>query len=227
MDVFVVALILCGYIGVGTTFAQEIKADVSALTSETQKMSQRTDEMTTVWWIPEEFWRASFAQAPMLAETQVEEFLKVLRPYTLIAVIDGKIGMFGGITFKSEAEIRAHISIKDNEGTFYEPLREDQIDADIKNFLSMMTPLFANMLGPMGQNMHFFLFPAAKANGQKIADAKKEGLFFVKLGEQLFSWRLPLGSLLPQKLCSVDGEKLNGAWKFCPWHGVELKEPNK
>ena len=79
------------------------------------------------------------------------------------------------------------------------------------------------MIGPMGQNMHVFLFPAKDKKGQDIAAAKREGFFSVKLDKREFKWRLPLGSLLRQKVCSVDGEKLNGAWKFCPWHGTELK----
>lgn len=87
----------------------------------------------------------------------------------------------------------------------------------------MMGPVLVNMLGPMGQNMHFFLFSSKKKNGQEIAVAKREGAFSVKLDKREFKWRLPLGSLLPPKVCPIDGEKLNGAWKFCPWHGVALR----
>lgn len=225
MSVFVLTLIL--WVSNDTAIAQKSKVELNALISETQRMSQTEDQMLIIWWIPEEYWRVSFEQNPIWTGNQIEGFLKVLRPYTVIAAVDGKIGAFGGMTFKSDVDIRAIIRTQDNEGTLYSPFKEDQIDADIKNFLSMMKPLLANVLGPMGQNIHFFLFPAKKENGQKIADVKSDGRFSVKLGERYFSWRLPLGSLLPQKICSVDMEKLNGAWKYCPWHGVELMEANK
>jgi len=85
-----------------------------------------------------------------------------------------------------------------------------------------MKPIFVNMLGPMGQNMCFFLFPAESADGRRIAEAKKEGAFSVKLGEREFRWRLPLGSLLAPKMCPKCKEKCSGAWNFCPWCGTRL-----
>lgn len=224
-SVFVAVLLLCGWVRTG--LAQESKVISNAVIAETQKMSDKVDEMTLVWWIPEEFWRISFAQDPTVTEAQVEEFVKVLRPYTLILVVDGKIGAFGGVTYESEATIQAGIKVKDSEGTRYRPISRDEIDADTKNFLSMMGPVLVNMLGSMGQNMHFFLFPAKNKKGQNIADAKKEGSFSVELGEREFRWRLPLGSLLPPKICPTCGEKLSGAYKFCPWDGTKLPEAKK
>jgi hypothetical protein len=137
--------------------------------------------------------------------------------------VDGKIGNFGGVTYESESSIRNSIRLIDNQRNNYRPLSTETVNADMKNFLSMMKPVFVNMLGPLGQNMHFFLFPPKNEAGQDIADAKKEGTFSVKLNQREFKWRLPLGSLLAPKICPVDGERLSGAWKFCPWHGVELK----
>ena len=157
-----------------------------------------------------------------MTAAQTEEFVKVLRPYMLIVAVDGNIGSFGEVTYKSETTIRNSIQVIDSLGTRYRPLGNENIDADTKNFLAMMKPVFVNMLGPIGQNMHFFLFPAKNTMGQNIAISKSEGAFLVKLDQREFKWRLPLGSLLQAKICPVDGEKLSGAWKFCPWHGVEL-----
>ena len=185
-------------------------------------MQQQADQMTLVWWIPEEFWWVSSAQDPTVTKAQTENLINVLRPYTLIIIVDGKIGPFGGVTYKPEAEIRAGVQIKDSQENYYRPLNEDKINADAKNFLSIMKPIFANMLGPMGQNMHFFFFPAESKNGNKIAEAKKEGAFSVKLREREFRWRLPLGSLLPPKTCPGCKEKCSGAWNFCPWCGTKL-----
>lgn len=219
--VFIIILLIFGWLN--SSFAQDVKVDINALIQETQKMSQSADKMNLIWWIPEDFWRVSLEQNPNISAAQIEEFIKLLHPYTVILAIDGKIGPFGGVTYESESTIRNNIRLIDIQGNNYRPLSIETITADMKNLLSMMKPVFVNMLGPMGQNMHFFLFPHKNQAGQEIADAKKEGAFSVKLDKSKFKWRLPLGSLLPPKICPVDGEKLSGSWKFCPWHGVELK----
>ena len=180
--------------------------------------------MTLVWWVPEEYWRVSFARNPAVTEAQTEEFVSVLRPYTVVAVVDGKIGVLGGVTFTSEADIRAGIEIRDRQGTPYPPLSEDTVDAKARNSLAMMKPILANMLGPMGENMNFLFFPAKDQKDQSIAGATEDGAFSVKLGEREFRWRLPLSSLLPPKTCPRCKEECSGAWKFCPWCGAKLPE---
>ncbi|MFQ5930537.1 MAG: hypothetical protein ACE5MK_12645 [Acidobacteriota bacterium] len=204
------------------TIRQESKADIVALAQELQKHSRKADEATMVMWLPEEFWRASMTQNPNTTEAQIDNFVKHIRRYTFILALDGTHGPFGAVTYKSEADIRARIQIRDSEGTFYRPISQDTIDADTKILVSIMSPFFANMLGPMGENTHFYLFPPKNVNGQRIADAQKEGTFAVQIGEREFTWRLPLRSLVPPKICPVDGERMSGAWKFCPWHGNRL-----
>lgn len=218
--VFITMVILC--MGIKLSLAEENKIDLNALTQETQKVSKESNQMTMLWWIPEEFWRANFSQNPDITEAQIDEFIGALRPYTVIVVVDGSIGSLGTITYKSEEDVRSVIQIADNQGASYKPLVEDAIDNNAKNILLMMKPVFSNMLGPMGQNMHFFLFPAKDANGNSIAEAAKEGSFTVKLGEKEFKWKLPLNSLLPLKVCPTCGENLNGTYNFCPWDGTKL-----
>lgn len=212
--------ILCALFA--TAIAQESKVDTNALVQETQKMSQAASELTLIWWIPDEYWQASFAQEQTVTPAQVEEFLKVVRPYTIIVAVDGKIGAFGAITYKTQDQIRSSLQFVDGKGNAYRPYT--QLDADITGFLSMMKPVLENMLGPMGQNMHFFVFPGNGKDGKRLADPKSDGTFTVKLDERDFRWRLPLGSLLPPKICPKCKEKLSGAYKYCPYDGTKLPE---
>jgi hypothetical protein len=221
LSVFIGAILIYG--SMSLSFAQDRRVNANALIQETQKMSLKPDEMSMVWWIPEEFWQVSFEQNPNIKAAQAELYINFLRPYMLIAVADSKVGSFGTFIYKSETFIRNSIRIIDSQGISYGPLSDEKINYGTKNFLSMMKPVFVNMLGPMGPNMHFFLFPSKSETGQSIAVAKSNGFFSVKLGEKEYTWRLPLGSLVPPKICPVDGEELSGGWKFCPWHGAELK----
>lgn len=195
------------------------EVDIMALTQETQKMSQKPSEMTLVWWIPEEYWVASFAQSPDMSKTQIDEFLKAIRPYTMVAIVDGEMGSFGGVTYKTEDFVRANTKLVDANGKTYAPKTENDVSPDTKNILQSFKPVLANMLGPMGQNMHFLLFPANGEDGKPIAAAKEKGQFSVVLGQREFKWRLPLDSLLPMKYCPACKLDCKGSWSFCPWCG--------
>ncbi len=206
----------------GLPLAQS-KIDVQTLIHETQRMSQSPDELTLVWWVPEQFWRASFAKnAAQMPQAQIEDFLKVIRPYTMVVAVCGTGGPFGGMTYKSASEIRSSIKLRDADGKTYSPLGDEVVDQDTKNFLEMLKPIFKSMIGPLGENMHFVLFPSKSADGPSIADPTKKGSFSVLLAKEEFKWRLPLDSVLPTKECPTCKEECRGSWSFCPWCGAKL-----
>jgi hypothetical protein len=210
----------------GQSYGQE-NIDLEAMIQETQKMSRAPDEMTLVWWLPEQFWQASMAQDPTVTKAQVDQFLETIRPYTMIAVVDGRIGAFGGVTYKSEEAVRTSVKIKDDKGWSYTPLSESEVDPDTKNLLQILKPIIANLLGPMGQNMHFILFQSKTKDGRSIADATGEGMLNIVVAEKEFKYRLPLGSVLPPKYDPKTGEKFPGNYTYNPFTGSKLvSEPS-
>jgi len=147
-----------------------------------------------------------------------------LRDYSDGWIFQVPLSEYEGVTFVSEQTLRDSVVLVDGAGNEYRSLPPLDVGPDARNLLAMLQPMLANMMGPMGQNLHFLVFPGLDDAGRRIADASAEGQFAVRVGDEEFRWRLPLGSLLPPKFCPVDGERLNGAWKFCPWHGVELQK---
>jgi hypothetical protein len=226
MSIFLSIILLASGI-LKTGIAQKTKIDVNALTAETQKMSDKPDAMTMIWWVPEEFWLGCAAQDPTFTEALVKETIKTLQPYTLFAVIEGKIGTFGGVKYKSESSIRSKILLVGTNGIRYRPIGKDKIEANARNLVSMLKPVLANMLGEMGENVNFFLFPAQDKQGQNIAKANKRGIISFLLGNEEYRWRLPLSSLLPPKFCPNCREKCKGAWEYCPWCGTKLNKIKK
>lgn len=176
--------------------------------------------ITSVWWVPTEYWQPNLQD---MSAQEAKEFRDVLDDYTMLIVIDGEIGVFGGTTFTPPSQLRGMVSLQDEAGGRYEPFSEEDIDANALIFISMMRPVFEGMLGPMGENMALLLFPGESPEGRRIADPLAEGQFVVQVGERHFEWQTPLGSFLPPKFCPVDGKRLNGAWKYCPWHGEDLQ----
>jgi len=223
-SVFVLAALFCfSFSNISFVFAEGESQKLNSLIQETQKKSERPGEISFVWWMPQEYWQLSFVQNPTITPEQSEKVLSVFRPYTIVSVVDGKTNTSAGITYRSEGDIRSGIKLKDKSGTVYLPLADEQISVETKSFLAAMKPVLANVLGPMGQNMYFFVFPAQDSASADIANATKEGSFSVELGEgRAFTWELPLSSLLALKACPTCSRKLNGTYKYCPWDGTKL-----
>jgi hypothetical protein len=209
--------------------AAEEAMDVQAIVRDTQQLSREAKSLTMVWWMPDEFWEASIRADPAATQSTVDQILTVTRHYTLIAVADGTLGVLGGLNYKSESEVRSTVRLVDRAGAAYAPLDEAAIASDMKNLLGFMRPMIANMLGPLGQNIHFLLFPAQDAQGLPIASAKREGGFSVKVGAAAFKYRLPLGSVLPARFDPKTGERFPGNFLFSPLTAAPLVvgEPGK
>lgn len=219
-----VSLALCLPAAQQTARAGDVTVSLRDLIRETQLSTPDPAALATVWWLPNEYWEAALASDPTAPPELAKKVVEVVGSYTMIAAIDGKIGPFGGIEFKPEAEVRSSISIVDSGGQAYYPIAASAINADTKNLLGALKPILTNMLGPMGENMNFFLFEGKDEKGGRLFDPRKDGRFMLKMGEKEFKWRLPLGSLIPAKTCPKCGETLSGAYRFCPWCGSPLTE---
>jgi hypothetical protein len=201
-------------------------SEANDLVRETQKNVSGNHRIGVVWWIPTEFWEASAKQQGNSPDRAREVFAS-LRNYTIICVAIGKMGV-GNINWFPESDLRASVSIRDSTGTNYKMVTE--LSPDAQGLLSILKPVLANILGPMGQNFQFFLFPAQTSAGVAIADPRRAGSFSVVISdllgqkESVFGWRLPLTSLSPPRFCPVGQERVQADWKYCPWHGNPLDE---
>ena len=202
--------------------AQDQKPDVTPLVLDCMKLSNEGGEVNVLLWLPEEFWKVSAASNPNASQSQVDVIIKVVHPYCIVGVSSGKVGPFAAVIYRTEAEVRGLIELKDNEGNTYPPLAEDLLDPSLPAFLGLLKPALVRTAGSVAQNMHFYVFPGSTKGGTRVCDAMKEGACEVDLGERVFKWRLPLGSLLPKQKCPVCGETLSGAYKFCPYDGTKL-----
>ncbi len=194
---------------------------MTELARDAEKISNEAGEMNVVMWFPDEFWKASAAANPNSKPAQLDRFLKVVHLYYIAGVGSAKVGPFAAFTFRTEAEIRGILQLKDNEGNIYKPLPEDKMDVSMPALLGLMKQVLVWMMGPLGENLHFYLFSGSNKEGARICDPQKEGACEVGVGKQVFKWRLPLGSPLPKQTCPVCGETLSGAYKFCPYDGTK------
>jgi hypothetical protein len=205
-----------------STFAQDTTINLDELINETQHMSEDPDVMRLVWYIPIEYWKATFEGDPTISQKEVEEIIDVLDDYEMFAMLDGTFGVFGNIKYKEKSETKRGLTLETSNGIKYYPLDDNEINDETLTLLSLMQPILTGMMGAMGENMQFFLFKGKNAD-QRLLDPLKPNNFKVNMMEESFNFELPLAALLPPKFCPEDNKKMKGTWSYCPFHGLELK----
>ena len=176
------------------------------------------DALRIVWWIPTEFWATIYAKDPSIDEDAAAEIVSSLEKYTMVIVIDGDMTAFGDLKSKSSSKIRKGLKVIDADGKEYSPMDDEDIDFGAKMVLNMMKPMFSNLLGKMGESMELMMFQKDEvAILNPFEDAGS-----INYGGESLDLNLPLSSLMEDKICPTDDEKMNSKWKYCPIHGVKL-----
>ena len=215
------------FISFTTTLAsaqESMKIDLSSLIKESQQIINEDNKLTLVWWLPTEFWEVSFQKENNMSESEISEMISYIDPYLIYIVVDGKIGPFGGMTYNSDNEILSTLELRDRNNERYLPILEDDLNDNLKILLAAFKPIFASMLGKMGENMNLYVFTANDKNNNKIAELKENGSFKVLVGGREFSWDLPFESVIPPQTCPKCSKSMSGSFKYCPWDGTKLKD---
>lgn len=205
-----------------TTLPPE-RVKVNELTQDLQRSSQAAESLDLVWWIPAEFWDVVMSGEQDMGEKTRREFADLFRSYTIVAAVKGKISSFGVTDFESESDLRAKLRVHDATGKSHEPIATDKVDRRLTMLIQVMRPMFKNLLGEMGDNMQFYVFPGKGTDGKRLANPVGSGTFNVSLGDESYSYRLPLGSLLVPRRDPSTGEVFPGSYRFNPYTGTELK----
>jgi len=197
--------------------------DQSALFRELTLTRNQDGGMTMAMWMPDEFWRTTLQSSRRMTDKGITEYIAVVHPYILIAVVDAQSG-FSAPRYTDVDTLVNEATIEDSHGTTYSPLPPDLVAEDIRNLIQMMRPVLSNMMGALGQHMEFLVFPSADKAGHLIADPKSDGSLTVHLGNVALRYRLPLGSILPPSLDPKTGESFPGSYHFNPYTGAKLAQ---
>jgi hypothetical protein len=198
----------------------DFKPDTSAMVRDLTVTKQSGDHITMVMWLPPQFWRASF-EAGGLAGPKVDQSMKELNPYVLLAVADGHKAL-ASVTFSEPELLKNSVTIENPRGDRLSALPDDAISEGVKTLTQMMRPVMGNMLGSLGLHLAFIVFPATDKEGRATVEPTKEGTFVVHVGEVDVRYRLPLGSLLPPAIDLKTGESFPGNYRFNPFSGNKL-----
>ncbi len=197
--------------------------DTGALVRDLTLNRQVGSRLTVTIWMPDDFWRTAFRNSGNISAQGVEQYLAVVHPYVLIAVLDAQRGITA-FRFTDSETLSTQTTIEDSHGAVYSPLTPDAVGDEIRNLTQMMRPMLANMMGAMGQHMEFLVFANADSAGNPIADPKRSGSLTVHVGDASMRYRLPLGSVLPPSLDPKTRESFPGNYRYNPYTGDKLTQ---
>ncbi|WP_430816494.1 hypothetical protein [Carboxylicivirga sp. RSCT41] len=208
-----------------TSIAQtNTKVELTEYIREIQIWHKEQNNMSLAFWIPKSYWRLALADSPMVNEQVLSEIERAFEDYVLVCALDGEIQVNGMMTFTNKTELSKTIAVIDSDNNNYFPLTNEELSPEALAFSEAIRPMFAQMLGQMGQGMHFYFFEVKDQQGANVFNEYQKGQFKIKHSNKEFEYKLPLVCLLPSKKCPVDGAEMKGNWEYCPYHGVELKE---
>lgn len=195
--------------------------DLDALINETQFSLDEaaSDDITLVWWVPTEFWATIYAQDESVDAETAQEIVDALDDYTLVLVVDGTISEMGNFRSKKPSELVDLTSVTSADGKKFKPLDHDDLSFEAQLMIGVLKPVLSNLLGKFGEGMHIMAFTNG---GEGVIDAYKEG-GSITYDDTDIDVATPLSSLLVEKECPEDGEKMDPKWNYCPIHGTKLQ----
>lgn len=203
---------------------------IDELMSDTQKTGGGIGSSEMIWWLPPQLWAYVLDQqsagakgAAKQANQEVSrQFQDLFSRHTVIAALRIN-NQEPDISFTSEAELRSQLQLVDMHGGVHRPIADDKVDPALKGLLNTMRPMFTSMIGPAGENMQFYVFAGRTADDKPVADPLGDGKMLVRLSRSEFSFRLPLGGLLPARRDPANGETFPGGYRYNPYTGAELQ----
>ena len=195
-----------------------LNVNIDDLMTETQKVNDATDSIEMIWWMPIEYWSVVLAKDASTNNADAKNIINLLKDYVILIAVKGDVGLFGGITYKERELIKKELKIFYN-GSKLKLLSEDDLNPDLKNFITAIGPMMKNMLGQMGENMQVFIYQDDK---KQPIDVYGNGNLDLELGDFKPRIEFPLGSLILEKKCPEGGKLFNGKWSYCPLHGKKL-----
>ena len=201
--------------------------DSGILTRELQHSDD--DGIVVAWWLPSEFWAVALANQKTLTAVQIEEFMKILRQYTLIAVVDGEVGG-AAIDFQERDAVAKSLTVElvDGTGKSRKVVPVESVPEDLKPLFTILVPAMGAAMGNLGRNLHFFVF-LDQVGDSRLFSPYEPGAVVVKLSGRArrpdvsLTIERPLDSLLVPRLCA-NGKPAHVSWNYCPWDGEKLPQ---
>ncbi len=207
------------------------QVDLDAMIRETQKDASQQDGSGLVWFMPEVPFFRLLSEGGNIPPREAAAIRSMLKGKCVVIVVRAHISPFGSFTYFDEDTILAGTKI-----SVQKPNRDEivmrqltDIPPDLTLIFNAMKPVLKNAIGPMGENMYFYVYDNVAADGSAIYDPYKDEqvrVSFTQMG------RLPENTSTHDTICDSlfkprvlkNGKRAHVTWKFDPWTGDKLPE---
>lgn len=221
MKVFIACLLSLSL--TADTVAQDYsKIDVTEFYKDIQVWKKQDNNMLLAWWLPSEYWGIAFEGNATVSQEIKNKIKSAFSDYSLFCMADITYIDYNTTAYRSYTELIKTFSVIDSSGNILLAEDESMLPGETIQLGALLKPFLSKLIGKVGEGISVFYIKNKNANSINIFDPFKASSFKVTLSDQIFQWQLPLPSLLPKKLCPVDGREMNGGWNYCPVHGVKL-----
>lgn len=156
--------------------------------------SMSAKELSVAWWLPLECWKSALEKEDFMTPEEIEYFLRVLKPYTIVAVVNGTSDENGGFVLTPEVELRKKIKLFDTEENVYRPIPNSEVNPELIVRLSMIKPLLNLSNEKWGENYSLFIFNN-KAGADRCFDPFGSGEIVMTIKRKEYNWQTPLEKL--------------------------------
>jgi len=205
------------------------KIDLDQLTAETLlDASHSKDHIAFVWYIPSEYWDAVISQNREMGKREKARAGKTMKTLTVIAVVQGDVPHTGPVRYYEKIFLQDSLRFIriDALGRKYEYIPYKTSSGEVKKLLESIVPALRSSVGPLAENLQFFVFNDQAADGSRILDPYRPGALEIELkrkdGQKLEAkLEFPLNALFVPRRCP-NGKPADVTWKYCPWTGKKL-----
>jgi len=176
------------------------------------------------WWLPVEYWVMT-AREMGRSDEEIAQVRSVFRNYAVLGSLDVDVKPDGSMSMASTADIVRRLELAVN-GVPAEVLQ--QVDPRLQTMAGEFSYPLVSSLGPLARGLHLLPLANINADGQAIVHGVARGriqAIYKPSAETApieVEWYAPLTAVAGSRRCPAGGEQLEAAFRYCPFHGVEL-----
>lgn len=197
--------------------------DIDMLTRDLQLHRTGETAIRTAFWIAPDFVEVGLDDPESAKD---KKLMAVFDNHAVFLVSNVGVNANGVPYARSAAEVRGGTQLSINGAAKLLALSERDMSDELKSGLEATRLLLQDMRGPQADQTHLVVFRLPEKPGfPALYAGGKELVKLTVLGEE-FSWRLPLGGVLPPVVDKQTGEQFPGNFLFSPFSGRALVPVN-